>query len=197
MPRQLLNFSLSDYLIRIFTINSYIKWQTVQSHSEANWSGSTLFAKTDLDLHCLQRQGKAGFSRTRFMGGNQIWCFLKRVLRSKLFPFRAYFFSEGGWCVEKETNRKSQQLSPLQETCYWGVWVAGMDQMHLVPFVMINLYKSSALKASRDMAKCSSQKNRETGFYKSLRPRLRTEIPERGDQMLKNVLPCESQNHKS
>ena len=120
MPRQLLNFSLSDYLIRIFTINSHIKWQTVQIQIEANWSGSTLFAKTDLDLHCLQRQGKAGFSRTRFMGGNQIWCFLKRVLRSKLFPFRAYFFSEGGWCVEKETNRKSQKLSPLQETRYLG-----------------------------------------------------------------------------
>ena len=61
----------------------------------------------------------------------------------------------------RETNRKSKKLSPLQETCYGGggrrvVGGGGggdggwgerreMDQMILVPFVMINLHKSSVL----------------------------------------------------
>ena len=54
MPRPLLIFSQSDYLIEIFVINLHTWWQTVQIQIR-NWSGSTLFAK----------QGISGFSRTR------------------------------------------------------------------------------------------------------------------------------------
>ena len=47
MPRLLLIFSQSDYLIQIVDKNSQFQWQKVQIQisSEANWSGSTLFAK--------------------------------------------------------------------------------------------------------------------------------------------------------
>ena len=47
MPCPLLIFSQSDYILQIADISSYTDWQTVQIQisSEANWSGSTLFAK--------------------------------------------------------------------------------------------------------------------------------------------------------
>ena len=54
MPLPFLILSQSDYLIQIVDINSYTEWQTVQIQSEANWSGSTLFAKAE----------PRGFSRT-------------------------------------------------------------------------------------------------------------------------------------
>ena len=61
MPRPLPIFSKSDYLIRVFFyINSHTEWQTVQI--QISW---LLQKPTDLDLHCLQRQGISGFSRTR------------------------------------------------------------------------------------------------------------------------------------
>ena len=62
MPRPLLTFSQSDYLIQIVDINSHTKWQTVQI--QISW---LLQKPTDLDLHCLQRKGISGFSRTRVM----------------------------------------------------------------------------------------------------------------------------------
>ena len=46
-------FSQSDYLIQVVAINSHTKWQTVQI--QISW----------LLLHCLQRLGISGFSRTR------------------------------------------------------------------------------------------------------------------------------------
>ena len=49
MPRPLLIFSQSDYLIQIIDTNSNTEWQTVQIQKP-----------TDLDLHCLQRQGIFG-----------------------------------------------------------------------------------------------------------------------------------------
>ena len=57
----LLIFSQSDYLIQIVDTNSHTKWQTVQIQI----SSLLLQKPTDLDLHCLQRQGISGFSRTR------------------------------------------------------------------------------------------------------------------------------------
>ena len=47
MPRLLLIFSQSYYLIQVIDTNSNTEWQTVQIQicSEANWSGSALFAK--------------------------------------------------------------------------------------------------------------------------------------------------------
>ena len=60
MPRPLLIFSQSDYLIQIVDTNSNTEWQTV--HIQISW---LLQKPTDLDLHCLQRQGISGFSRIR------------------------------------------------------------------------------------------------------------------------------------
>ena len=60
MPHPLLIFNQSDYLIWIVVIKSHIWWQTVQI--QISW---LLKKPTDLDLHCLQRQGISGFSRTR------------------------------------------------------------------------------------------------------------------------------------
>ena len=60
MPCPFLIFSQSDYLIRIVAINSHTWWQTVQI--QISW---LLQKPTDLDLHCLQRQGISRFSRTR------------------------------------------------------------------------------------------------------------------------------------
>ena len=58
MPRPLLIFSQSDCLIQIVATNSHTEWQTVQT--QISWQ-----KPTDLDLHCLQRLGMSGFSRTR------------------------------------------------------------------------------------------------------------------------------------
>ena len=60
MPHPLLIFSQSDSLIQIVGINSYTEWQTVQI--QISW---LLKKPTDLDLHCLQKQGIYRFSRTR------------------------------------------------------------------------------------------------------------------------------------
>ena len=60
MPRLLLSFSQSDHLIWNVAINSHTLWQTVQI--QICW---LLQKPTDLDLHCLQRQGISGLSRTR------------------------------------------------------------------------------------------------------------------------------------
>ena len=60
MLRPFLIVSQSDYLIQIIDINSHTKWQTVQI--QISW---LLQKPTDLDLNCLQRQDKSGFSRTR------------------------------------------------------------------------------------------------------------------------------------
>ena len=60
MPRPLLIFILSDYLIQVVDTNSQTERQTVQI--QISW---LLQKPTDLDLHCLQSQGISGFSRTR------------------------------------------------------------------------------------------------------------------------------------
>ena len=60
MAHPLLIFSQSDYLIQIVDINSNTEWQTVQI--QIGW---LLQKPTDLDLHCLQKQGISAFSMTR------------------------------------------------------------------------------------------------------------------------------------
>ena len=60
MSCPLLTFTQSGYLIQIVDINSHSEWQTVQI--QISW---LLQKPTDLDLHCLQRQGISGLSRTR------------------------------------------------------------------------------------------------------------------------------------
>ena len=58
MPRPLLISSQSDYLIRVFDRNTHIWWQTVQI--QISW---LLQKPTDLDLHCLLRQGMSCSAR--------------------------------------------------------------------------------------------------------------------------------------
>ena len=60
MPRSLLIFSQSDYLLQFVDTNSNTESQTVQI--QISW---LLHNPTDLDLHCLQRQGISKFSRIR------------------------------------------------------------------------------------------------------------------------------------
>ena len=60
MPCPFPIFSQSDYLIQVVDINSNNEWPTVQI--QMSW---LLKKPADLDLHCLQRQGISGFSRTR------------------------------------------------------------------------------------------------------------------------------------
>ena len=55
MPHPFPIFIQSDYLIQVVGINSNTEWQIVQ----------ILQKPTDLDLHCLQKQGISGFSTTR------------------------------------------------------------------------------------------------------------------------------------
>ena len=64
MPHPLLIFSQSDYLFQIVDINLHTEWKTVQI--QISW---LLQKPTDLDLHCLQRQGISGFSMTRVKNG--------------------------------------------------------------------------------------------------------------------------------
>ena len=60
LNKLILIFSKSDYLIWIVAIDSNTYRQTVQI--QISW---LLKKPTDLDLHCLQRQGIDRFSRTR------------------------------------------------------------------------------------------------------------------------------------
>ena len=60
MPCPLLIFSRLDYLIQVVDTNSPSKWQTTQT--QVSW---LLQKPTDLDWHCLQKQGISGISRTR------------------------------------------------------------------------------------------------------------------------------------
>ena len=72
IPRPFPAVSQSDYLIQIPDINSHTGRQTVQI--QISW---LLQKPTDLDLHCLQRHGIYGFSRTR-------------VKTSQLYDFHAF-----------------------------------------------------------------------------------------------------------
>ena len=94
MPRPFLIVSQSDYLILIVDINLHTEWQTVQI--QISWLPQN---PTDLDLHCLQRQGISGFSRTRVKSSenqgtlitqilghrNSLWSWLKNLIKEKLF----------------------------------------------------------------------------------------------------------------
>ena len=60
VPLPFLIFNQSNCLIQVVDTNSYTEWQTVQI--QISW---LLQKPTDLDLHCLQRQGISGLSRTR------------------------------------------------------------------------------------------------------------------------------------
>ena len=81
MPRPFIIFSQSDYLIKVVDTNSHFKGQTGQVQI------SLLLQKpTDLDPHCLQRQGVSGFSRTKVKVQSKI------VADNILFFFIYFFF---------------------------------------------------------------------------------------------------------
>ena len=67
MPRPLPIVCQSDSLIKIVDINSHNEWQTVQV--QISW---LLQKPTDLDLHCLQRQGYQETARQGLNGNTSI-----------------------------------------------------------------------------------------------------------------------------
>ena len=91
MPRPLLIFSQSDYLIWVVAISSHTKWQTVQI--QISWQ-----KPTDLDLHCLQMQGISGFSTTRINSTD-------RAIKLQTNQIK---FQERSWQIR--LNRKSEDF---------------------------------------------------------------------------------------
>ena len=87
MPCPLLAFSKSDYLIQVVDTNTNTEWQTVQI--QISW---LLQKPTDLDLHCLQKQGISGFSRT----GVKVWSALSQLACDPML------------CQSEETDSVSQ-----------------------------------------------------------------------------------------
>ena len=88
MPCPLLIFSQSNCLIQVVDTNSYTEWQTVQI--QISW----LHQKpTDLDLHCLQRQGISRFNRTKVT---------KIDIRCKIIIKKTCYY--GGTCEQSKTN---------------------------------------------------------------------------------------------
>ena len=83
MPHPFQIFSQSDYLIQVVDINSYSDWQTVQI--QISW----LLEPTDLDLHCLQRQGISGLCRTR--------------VKTAQYTLMRLLLSEGLHCLKRFT----------------------------------------------------------------------------------------------
>ena len=87
MPRPFPIFCQSDNLIHVDS-NSNNEWQTVQIQISC-----FLQKPTDLDLHCLQRQGISGFSRTRVIKHyNDILLCFRRLSESLFFFFSFFFF---------------------------------------------------------------------------------------------------------
>ena len=89
MPCLLPICSQSDYKIQVVDINLHTEWQTVQI--QISW---LLQKPTDLDLHCLQRQGISRFSRTRVnleLCGNGKCCVNKNrntgIMKTYLFKY--------------------------------------------------------------------------------------------------------------
>ena len=80
MPHPFLIFRQSDDLIHIAHINSRTEWQTVQI--QISW---LLQKQSELDRHCLQRQGLSEFSRTRV---KLLSSCLKLSARYQLFSYQ-------------------------------------------------------------------------------------------------------------
>ena len=85
MPRPLVSFSKSVYLIQFADTNSNTEWQTVQIQI------SLLLQKsTDLNLHCLQWQDISEFSRTRVTKHEQLHLFFCLFSKIELFTLFSY-----------------------------------------------------------------------------------------------------------
>ena len=106
MPRPFLIFSQSDYLIQIVDINSHTCWQIVQI--QIIW---LLQKPTDLDLHCLQRRGISGFSRTR-VNINFLQYLIIQV------SFTTPWYTKNCWIIEWQTV----QTPPPSDAAFCGIW---------------------------------------------------------------------------
>ena len=105
-------FSQSDYLIQIIDKNSHTGWQTVQI--QISW---LLQKPTDLDLHCLQRQGSARQGFRTFViileKSFTILCrlssFLKMLLVFIVFIFCSFCHFHVLLCYGLETRSVNKQ----------------------------------------------------------------------------------------
>ena len=108
MPHLLLIVSQSDSFIQIVDINSHSEWQTV--HIQISW----LQKPTDLDLHCLQRQGISGFSRkglTFSLSGSIQLTTNWRYYRKQASIFRAICIKcQNPFLKENKTNIPKRRL---------------------------------------------------------------------------------------
>ena len=106
MPCRFQIFSQSDYLIQIVDINSHSDWKTLQI--QISW---LLQKPTDLDLHCLQRQGISGLSRTRVN------------LNNYLMKYDSQHISHEMWCMKCDVFRvclmKYDTTASPHETWYY------------------------------------------------------------------------------
>ena len=104
-------FSQSDYLFQEVDINSHYEWQTVQIQS--CWL---------LDLHCLQRQGISGFSRTR-------------VKKCNISLSRGLGSMRGMYCMLNMLNNQSTDSTygSIVSECRLGKWSwTGTWLFHLI-----------------------------------------------------------------
>ena len=138
MPCPLLIFSQSDYLNLIFAINSHTLWRTVQI--QISW---LLQKPTDLDLHCLQRQGISGFSRTKFNKYNTKWInstrqesyqvaiFLISPWKHVLWVFMRSASVRHFWWVPQYMfswrNKKIINTFRLKKCLIWLIWMYGIN----------------------------------------------------------------------
>ena len=110
MPRSLLIFSQSDYLIQVVDTNSNTEWQTVQI--QISW---LLQKPTDLDLQCLQRQGISEFSNTK----------VKPVLISQkltLIPrWSSKQYNTNGEKTENKVGSHWRRSPPLRKHAYSNI----------------------------------------------------------------------------
>ena len=113
MPCPLPNFSQSDYLIQAVDMNSHTEWQTVQI--QISW---LLKKPTDLDLHCLQKQGISGFSRTWVKG---IWYFFPVIFftRETTFLILCCRVNQFPWKICSFTHHNHHTA----ETQPWSQWL--------------------------------------------------------------------------
>ena len=89
MPRPLLIFSQSDYLIQFIDIDSHTKWQTLQI--QITW----LLQKPNyLDLYWFQRQGISGSARQE-LRVVLFWCYMAIITKTRLYnvdPLKPHFY---------------------------------------------------------------------------------------------------------
>ena len=145
MPRPLLIFSQSDYLIQDVDINSRNEWQTVQI--QISW---LLKKPTDLDLHCFIRQGRSCLAReglTAFMHCMNLTRNIEILREPKFFDIGVHKVATSssfktlpgrlggsvGCAVRLETRRLGVQPPPWSATFFRGDWSWNIFYGHSLP----------------------------------------------------------------